>query len=77
MPNASLLFAFVLFAAVMFFTPGPNNIMVMSSGLTFGFRRTLRQKSQQLHAACFVVRYPLKERQAIDTEMALGRYRHD
>ena len=25
----------------MFFTPGPNNIMVMSSGLTFGFRRTL------------------------------------
>src|SRR5579862_3194912 len=25
----------------MFFTPGPNNIMVMSSGLTYGFRRTL------------------------------------
>ena len=37
----SLLPAFILFAAVMFFTPGPNNIMVMSSGLTFGFRRTL------------------------------------
>ena len=37
----SLLYAFVLFAAVMFFTPGPNNIMVMSSGLTYGFRRTL------------------------------------
>jgi threonine/homoserine/homoserine lactone efflux protein len=37
----SLLIAFVLFAAVMFFTPGPNNIMVMSSGLTYGFRRTL------------------------------------
>jgi threonine/homoserine/homoserine lactone efflux protein len=36
-----LLIAFVLFAAVMFFTPGPNNIMVMSSGLTYGFRRTL------------------------------------
>jgi threonine/homoserine/homoserine lactone efflux protein len=37
----SLLIAFVVFAAVMFFTPGPNNIMVMSSGLTYGFRRTL------------------------------------
>jgi threonine/homoserine/homoserine lactone efflux protein len=36
-----LLFAFVVFAAVMFFTPGPNNIMVLSSGLTYGFRRTL------------------------------------
>ena len=37
----SLLPAFILFAAVMFFTPGPNNIMVLSSGLTYGFRRTL------------------------------------
>ncbi len=36
-----LLFAFVAFAFVMFFTPGPNNIMLMSSGLTYGFRRTL------------------------------------
>jgi threonine/homoserine/homoserine lactone efflux protein len=41
MVNSSLLYAFILFAAVMFFTPGPNNIMVMSSGLTYGFRRTL------------------------------------
>jgi len=39
--SQQLLFAFILFAAVMFFTPGPNNIMVMSSGLTYGFRRTL------------------------------------
>jgi threonine/homoserine/homoserine lactone efflux protein len=37
----SLLFAFVLFATVMFITPGPNNIMLLSSGLTYGFRRTL------------------------------------
>ncbi len=36
-----LLIAFVVFAAVMFFTPGPNNVMLLSSGLTFGFRRTL------------------------------------
>ena len=37
----SLLIAFVLFATVMFITPGPNNIMLLSSGLTYGFRRTL------------------------------------
>ncbi len=37
----TLLIAFVVFAVVMFFTPGPNNIMLLSSGLTYGFRRTL------------------------------------
>jgi threonine/homoserine/homoserine lactone efflux protein len=37
----SLLIAFVVFAAVMFVTPGPNNIMLLSSGLTYGFRPTL------------------------------------
>jgi threonine/homoserine/homoserine lactone efflux protein len=37
----SLLIAFFIFAAVMYFTPGPNNIMVLSSGLTYGFRPTL------------------------------------
>lgn len=36
-----LLIAFVVFAVVMFFTPGPNNIMLLSSGLTYGFRRSL------------------------------------
>jgi threonine/homoserine/homoserine lactone efflux protein len=36
-----LLIAFILFAAVMFLTPGPNNVMLLSSGLTYGFRRTL------------------------------------
>jgi len=35
------LLAFVAFVCVMFFTPGPNNVMLMSSGLTYGFRRTL------------------------------------
>ena len=39
--SQSLLIAFVTFATVMFFTPGPNNIMLLSSGLTYGFRRTL------------------------------------
>ncbi|MBI5322392.1 LysE family translocator [Bradyrhizobium sp.] len=37
----SLFVAFLMFALVMFFTPGPNNIMLLSSGLTYGFRRTL------------------------------------
>jgi len=37
----SLLIAFVVFAVMMFFTPGPNNIMLLSSGLTYGFRRTV------------------------------------
>ncbi|MGY3450728.1 LysE family translocator [Bradyrhizobium sp. USDA 4353] len=36
-----LLIAFVTFAFVMSFTPGPNNIMLLSSGVTYGFRRTV------------------------------------
>jgi threonine/homoserine/homoserine lactone efflux protein len=39
--SQSLLIAFLMFAFVMFFTPGPNNVMLLSSGLTYGFRRTL------------------------------------
>jgi threonine/homoserine/homoserine lactone efflux protein len=39
--SQSLLIAFIVFAVVMFFTPGPNNIMLLSSGLTYGFRPTL------------------------------------
>jgi threonine/homoserine/homoserine lactone efflux protein len=39
--SQSLLIAFLMFAVVMFFTPGPNNVMLLSSGLTYGFRRTL------------------------------------
>ncbi len=44
-----LFFAFVLFAAVMFFTPGPNNIMLLSSGLTYGFRRSSRASRSGCH----------------------------
>lgn len=36
-----LLTAFVVFALATLFTPGPNNIMLMTSGLNFGFGRTL------------------------------------
>ena len=39
--SVELLLAFLVFATVMFFTPGPNNIMLLSSGLTYGFRRTV------------------------------------
>jgi threonine/homoserine/homoserine lactone efflux protein len=39
--SQSLFYAFVIFALVMFFTPGPNNVMLLSSGLTYGFRRTI------------------------------------
>ena len=36
-----LLIAFIVFAIVMFITPGPNNIMVTASGTAFGFARTV------------------------------------
>jgi threonine/homoserine/homoserine lactone efflux protein len=39
--SQQLLIALVVFGAVMAFTPGPNNVMVLSSGLTYGLRRTL------------------------------------
>ncbi|MGJ5206958.1 LysE family translocator [Bradyrhizobium sp. HKCCYLR20261] len=39
--SQQLLIAFVTFAFVMAFTPGPNNIMLLSSGVTYGFRRTV------------------------------------
>ncbi|MGO3930450.1 LysE family translocator [Rhodopseudomonas pseudopalustris] len=39
--NADLLLAFVLFSVATMFTPGPNNVMLLASGLNFGLRRTL------------------------------------
>jgi threonine/homoserine/homoserine lactone efflux protein len=35
-----LFFALVVFATVTLFTPGPNNVMLMTSGVNFGFSRT-------------------------------------
>lgn len=42
-PNVSfdLFSAFIAFAFVSSITPGPNNLMLMSSGANFGFRRTI------------------------------------
>lgn len=39
--SLELLLAFITFASVATITPGPNNLMLMSSGTVFGFRRTL------------------------------------
>jgi threonine/homoserine/homoserine lactone efflux protein len=39
--NSSLLFPLILFCIVGFFTPGPNNIMLMTNGLNFGMKRSL------------------------------------
>ena len=36
-----LLIALTVFCIVTLFTPGPNNLMLMTSGLNFGFRRGL------------------------------------
>ena len=51
----SLLVDFIVFAVVMFFTPGPNNIMVLSSGLTYGFRRTLPHIAGVTFGVAFMV----------------------
>lgn len=39
--SADLLLAFALFAFVTSITPGPNNTMLLTSGLNFGFRRSI------------------------------------
>lgn len=39
--SQQLLIAFIVFALVSLYTPGPNNVMLLASGLNFGLRRTL------------------------------------
>jgi threonine/homoserine/homoserine lactone efflux protein len=41
MTNSPLLFSLIGFAFVASITPGPNNLLLMSSGALFGWRRTL------------------------------------
>jgi threonine/homoserine/homoserine lactone efflux protein len=53
--SEQLLPAFVVFAAVMYFTPGPNNVMLLSSGLTYGFRRTLPHISGIVVGMAFMI----------------------
>jgi threonine/homoserine/homoserine lactone efflux protein len=39
--NSQALSAFALFAFVSSITPGPNNMMLLASGVNFGFKRTI------------------------------------
>ncbi|MBP8186012.1 MAG: LysE family translocator [Pseudomonas sp.] len=39
--SSELLLAFILFAFVTSVTPGPNNMMLLASGINFGLRRSL------------------------------------
>ena len=41
MINLEILFALITFYFVMYVTPGPNNAMVLTSGLKFGFLKTV------------------------------------
>ena len=41
MIDSNLLFALISFYFVMYVTPGPNNAMVLTSGLKFGFIKTI------------------------------------
>ena len=41
MIDINLLFALISFYFVMYVTPGPNNAMVLTSGLKFGFLKTI------------------------------------
>jgi len=49
----SLLLPLIGFAVVTLFTPGPNNMMLTTSGLNFGFRRSIP------HIAGIAVGFPL------------------
>ena len=39
--TTAILIAFSLFALVSSITPGPNNVMLLASGVNYGFRRTI------------------------------------
>jgi len=39
--NFEMLFGLILFTVVSIVTPGPNNLMLMSSGANFGFKRSI------------------------------------
>ena len=45
MVDSNLLFALISFYFVMYVTPGPNNAMVLASGLKFGFIKTIPHMS--------------------------------
>jgi threonine/homoserine/homoserine lactone efflux protein len=53
--SQQLTVAFIVFAAVSAFTPGPNNVMLMSSGLNYGFRRSFQHMAGVTIGYAFLV----------------------
>ena len=49
----TMILSIISFAVATVFTPGPNNLMLLSSGLTFGYKRTLS------HILGIVVGFPV------------------
>lgn len=49
----TVLISFIIFSFVACMSPGPNNLMLLSSGLTFGYKRTLP------HVIGIVIGYPI------------------
>ena len=45
MIDLNIIFALISFYFVMYVTPGPNNAMVLASGLKFGFLKTIPHMS--------------------------------
>ena len=41
MITTELTFALISFYFVMFITPGPNNVMLLASGVKYGFKKTI------------------------------------
>ena len=49
------LLALTVFAAVSSGTPGPNNVMILASGVNFGFRRSLPHLFGITLGFCFMI----------------------
>ena len=45
MVDLNIIFALISFYFVMYVTPGPNNAMVLTSGIKFGFTKTIPHMS--------------------------------
>jgi threonine/homoserine/homoserine lactone efflux protein len=55
MMNLDVLLALTLFAVVSTVTPGPNNLMLMSSGANFGFRRSIPHMAGVILGFAFMI----------------------
>jgi threonine/homoserine/homoserine lactone efflux protein len=55
MMNLDVLLALTLFAVVSTVTPGPNNLMLMSSGANFGFRRSMPHMTGVILGFAFMI----------------------